>query len=154
MKFRKRTQSKQGSFQPFRALILWWKRRKFYMVQNEDLPEDDDMSGRIENKDSEEEPEQAPEPRLPQETFFNYSITQQKQRNHTFRRSNSLNSCQKSIESMDSLLESCWDPEDENSQGTPLASNTGHNQPDYLVEHIGFLSSQTQPREVEVFFRD
>jgi hypothetical protein len=63
-----------------------------------------------------------------------------------------------SIMSIDSLLDSEWDPEDDifvddddSSQITPLATNAITSY-DFLSEHMNFLHVQTQPRPVQVFF--
>lgn len=57
-----------------------------------------------------------------------------------------------SIESMDSLTESYWDPEDDSSQLTPLANNCEVPK-DFFGEHVDFLRIQTRPRTVEVVWR-
>lgn len=60
-----------------------------------------------------------------------------------------------SLESMDSLAESYWDPDDDeddtSSQVTPIAANGGHpdDVPDFFAEHVNFLRVQTRPRKVE-----
>ena len=68
-------------------------------------------------------------------------------------RNRTTDSFQDSIESMDSLVESYWDPEDETSQATAIASNALHYGDGFLLEHLNFLSVQTQPREVEAVYR-
>lgn len=72
-----------------------------------------------------------------------------------FQRSDSrsiADSIQGSLESMDSLVESYWDPEDELSQVTPLVSNFGRppKSNDFFTEHVDFLRVQTRPQQVEV----
>ena len=60
-----------------------------------------------------------------------------------------------SLESMDSLVESYWDPDDveddTSSQVTPIATN-GYfaAAPDFFAEHVHFLRVQTRPHKVEV----
>ena len=59
-----------------------------------------------------------------------------------------------SLESMDSIAESYWDPDDEASNLTPLVRNT-HNHTDiFFVEHVNFLKVQTQPRRVEQVYTE
>jgi hypothetical protein len=59
-----------------------------------------------------------------------------------------------SLESMDSLVESYWDPDDADdetsSQITPIATNGHLTAPDFFTEHVHFLRVQTRPRKVEV----
>lgn len=63
-----------------------------------------------------------------------------------------------SLESMDSLVESYWDPgdveEDSSSQITPVATNGHLYAPDFFTEHVHFLRVQTRPRKVEVVWSD
>lgn len=62
--------------------------------------------------------------------------------------------------SLDSLVESCWDPDDDEedeSYDTPIVNNaTGIRlkRDDFLSEHVKFLKMQTQPREVEVVYHN
>jgi hypothetical protein len=65
-----------------------------------------------------------------------------------FGRSRTKDSFQGSLESIDSLLESCWDPEDDASLATPIVTNVAR--PIDFYEHVHFLRVQTQPRKVEV----
>lgn len=64
-------------------------------------------------------------------------------------RNQAIDSFQASLESIDSLAESYWDPDDENSFMTPVVNNSSH-QSAFFDEHVRFLKVQTQPREVEV----
>ena len=66
-----------------------------------------------------------------------------------FLRRRTKDSFQGSLESIDSLIESYWDPEDDASLATPVATNTVQSV-DFLEEHVDFLKVQTQPRSVEV----
>ena len=70
---------------------------------------------------------------------------------YPFERNCTKDSFQGSLESMDSLVESYWDPEDETSQATAMISNAFQSK-DFFVEHVGFLSVQAQPREVELIY--
>ena len=65
-----------------------------------------------------------------------------------FARSRTKDSFQGSLESIDSLIESCWDPEDDASLATPIVTNVAR--PIDFYEHVDFLRVQTQPRKVEV----
>lgn len=59
-----------------------------------------------------------------------------------------------SLESMDSLVESHWDPDDDASNVTPLVTNIPQPAMDaFFVEHVRFLQVQTQPREVQEVYR-
>jgi hypothetical protein len=64
-------------------------------------------------------------------------------------RNRTQESFQGSLESMDSLAESYWDPEDDASHMTPVATNLARSS-DFFLEHVRFLKVQTQPRQVEV----
>ena len=66
-----------------------------------------------------------------------------------FLRRRTKDSFQGSLESIDSLIESYWDPEEDGSLATPVATNIVQTM-DFLEEHVDFLKVQTQPRSVEV----
>lgn len=141
---------------PFIALIRWWKRRKFYLVDHEesvpDNNEDPSTASTGQELDREAVQERSLEPSLPQTTYFRRQSSPQLGK-IPMTRSLTVDSFQDSVESMDSLFESYWDPEDETSQVTTPVSNTGY-QAQFLVEHLGFLCAQTQPREVEVVYKN
>ena len=60
-----------------------------------------------------------------------------------------------SLESMDSIADSHWDPDDDSSNVTPLVRNIPHPTADaFFVEHVKFLQVQTQPRKVEQVYTD
>ena len=59
-----------------------------------------------------------------------------------------------SLESMDSLLSSQWDPEDDASTMTPLVTNIDPPSDAFFVEHVRFLQIQTQPRKVEEVYHN
>ena len=145
--------NKRGAFRrPLLGLVSWWKGRKFYFAQQqEDI---DDTSTRTEDKEELMEglEQVAGHMRRPEATQLTRSPTQQHVR-FPLTRTSTVDSLQDSIESMDSVAESYWDPADETSETTTPASNTGY-KPDFLIEHLGFLSAQTQPREVEVVYRN
>ena len=60
-----------------------------------------------------------------------------------------IDSLSGSLESLDSLVESLWDPEDDASNITPLVKNTHKPTDAFFAEHVQFLQIQTQPRKVE-----
>jgi hypothetical protein len=66
-----------------------------------------------------------------------------------FVRNRTQESFQGSLESMDSLAESYWDPDDDASHMTPAAANLARSS-EFFFEHVRFLRVQTQPRQVEV----
>lgn len=72
--------------------------------------------------------------------------------NQKFIRNRTTESYTGSIESLDSLVESYWDPEEDVSLETPVATNSGQQNIDLLNEHVDFLRAQTQPRQVETIW--
>lgn len=66
-----------------------------------------------------------------------------------FTRRRTKDSFQGSLESIDSLVESYWDPEEDVSLTTPIRSNMIQSM-DVPEEHVDFLLVRTQPRSVEV----
>ena len=66
-----------------------------------------------------------------------------------FVRRRTKDSFQGSLESIDSLIDSYWDPDENASLATPVAANIAQSL-DFLEEHVDFLKVQTQPRSVEV----
>ena len=128
--------NKKG-FKPFSGLVSWWKGRHFYFPQEEDLDTDIPATATIATG------RVSPLRR----------ITKLQQLRQPITRSLSIDSARESVESMDSVTASYWNPGDETSESTEPASNTGYHA-DFLVEHLGFLSSQTQPREVEIVYRN
>jgi hypothetical protein len=69
-----------------------------------------------------------------------------------FVRHRSNDSFQGSLESLDSLVESYWDPEDDGSMSTPVATNmaSAARSMEFFAEHVHFLRVQTKPRKVEI----
>lgn len=161
--------NKNKTFRPFLGISSWWKGRKFYFPQQEDF---EDHSTRTENKSSilEQVPPHVsgftdnsregwygtitsltdwavplPQPLLTQhEHPHRYQNT----------RTESIDSLQNSIESMDSVAESYGDLEDEFSETTaPVVTDMEYDEPDFLMEHLGFLTAHTQPRPVHILFR-
>jgi hypothetical protein len=163
---RKKQKRQQGIL---RRIANWWKRRNFYIVQDEEESQngvDDTME---ESFDGQQTPE-AKEPRQCQDQDWDMTVEDALATVQTplapshvsvmktigappgaspFKRSRTKDSFQGSLESLDSLAESHWDPEDDSSQVTPIANNVA--QPiDFFSEHVDFLRVQTQPRKVEV----
>ena len=145
---RRKKSSKNGA--PFILLLACWKRRQFYVVQNDVLDDDSvptamtstpsDKTRPVQNLSSSTSPK-----KHPAEAYFKNPRPAVEQA-LSVHKSQSTDSFQASIESMDSLVESYWDPGDDNaSQVTAKVSN----KKDFLAEHLSFLSAQTQPRKVE-----
>lgn len=148
MFFKKKRLQKRG-FRSLFSLLCWWKSRRFYVAQVEEVDEDGAVSAGGCKGANVQQPECAPTRNREKMHRKEEKIPPQ----YPFERSTTMDSFQGSIESIDSLVESYWDPEDETSQVTALISNTGGH-PDFLTEHLSFLSAQTQPREVEVVYRE
>jgi hypothetical protein len=155
----------------FTGIANWWKRRNFYIVQ--DGSQEESQNGvdvtMEESFDSEQAPE-AKEPSHYQDQDWDMTVEDTTATIQTplapsyvaamraigappgpspFTRNRTKDSFQGSLESIDSLAESHWDPEDDSSQVTPIANNVA--QPiDFFSEHVDFLRVQTQPRKVEV----
>lgn len=73
----------------------------------------------------------------------------------TIHRKGTIESISGSLESMDSIADSHWDPDDDSSNVTPLVRNILHPISDaFFVEHVKFLQVQTQPRKVEQVYTD
>jgi hypothetical protein len=158
-----------------RRIANWWKRRNFYIVQ--DASQDESQNGvdiTIEESfDGEQAFEallEATEPSHYQDQDWDMTVEDDMTTIQTplapsyvavtntigalpgaspFTRNRTKDSFQGSLESIDSLAESHWDPEDDSSQVTPIANNVA--QPiDFFSEHVDFLRVQTQPQKVEV----
>jgi hypothetical protein len=152
-----------------RRIANWWKRQHFYIVQDDEESQngvDDTME---ESFDGEQAPE-AKEPSHCQDQDWDMTEEDAVATIQTplapsyvavmrptgalpsaspFTRNRTKDSFQGSLESIDSLAESYWDPEDDSSEVTPIANNVA--QPiDFFSEHVDFLRVQTQPRKVEV----
>lgn len=144
--------TKKTGFWPLLALVSWWKRRKFYVAQQNML--DDEASMLSERKNPIEEKKGITPPMMEQAiTATHHGSVPQNCTSYPLTRNRTIDSFQDSIMSMDSLVESYWDPDldDEMSQtATVLICNKA--QDDFLKAHINFLSIQTQPREVEIVY--
>jgi len=133
-------------FRLFSVVRRIWKRRSGYTTQRNDDTVD---SAHSHPSNASNESRNL---KLPQETYF---TSKAKNSWTSLPRNWDMDSFQESIESMDSLVASCWDPEDELSQATAVMSNKrseGMHQTSFLEQHLSFLSSQTQPREVELVY--
>ena len=71
-----------------------------------------------------------------------------------FQRNGAVESASESLESIDSLVSSHWDAEDDGSALTPLATNVLQPNDAFFVEHVRFLQVQTQPRKVEEVYHN
>lgn len=87
----------------------------------------------------------------PSELYFHANTAANVPKLYSFEKVTTIGSFQDSIESMDSVKDSHWDPEDETSQATEVATNV-RRQDAFLHEHLNFLSVQTQPQEVVVVY--
>jgi hypothetical protein len=159
---RKKKKQRRGIL---RRIANWWKRRNFYIVQ--DGSQDESQNGVV---DVTMEESFDGEPSHCQDQDWDMTIEDTLATVQTplapsyvsamraigappgaspFTRNRTKDSFQGSLESIDSLAESHWDPEDDSSQVTPVANNVA--QPsDFFSEHVDFLRVQTQPRKVEV----
>jgi hypothetical protein len=149
----------------------WWKRRNFYIVQDGSQEESQNgVNVTAEESFDGEQASDAKEPSHRQDQDWDMTVEVALTTVQTplapshvspmrttgappgaspFTRNRTKDSFQGSIESIDSLTESHWDPEDDSSQVTPIANNVA--QPiDFFSEHVDFLRVQTQPRKVEV----
>lgn len=81
--------------------------------------------------------------------FSMVRVQKQSQPEAKLPRSRTQESFQGSLESIDSLVESYWDPEDDASQMTPVPTNMSRSS-EFFFEHVRFLKVQTQPRQVEI----
>jgi hypothetical protein len=155
---KKKNHKRNGWFHPLAGFASWWRRRRFYVAQEDTLleEEDDSNSGRlVADNDSllQNTQTQSSVVMVPNTSYFPKPIasTFNLPPPHPLTRSRTRDSFQGSLESMDSLVESYWDPDEETSQATAIASNIA--KPiDFFVEHLGFLSVQTQAREVELLY--
>ena len=145
--------SQKKAFKPFASLRSWWKRRRFQHLQEAETHEESEK----EKIDVEIEPEMTEEivkdngvPSTPLGTplalYFNAQPPRTRD-SYPFQRSNTADSFQNSIESMDSVIDSHWDPDDEETSQATVRHGNGEA---YLLEHLNFLSVSTQPQEVEL----
>ena len=138
--------SKHRGFRPFAGLVSWWKRRRFYVAQNNTLDEESaTISDHQDSLDASNETDNVSES-VPSAAIFHPGFVPQLNRQGPFSRSRTIDSFQGSLESMDSLVESYWDPDDDMSQTTEVASNS-FRPLDFFCQHLSFLT-QTQPRQV------
>ena len=141
------------AFKPFSALRSWWKRRRFQHLHEAETHGDSEK----ERDDVDREPEMTEETvkdnnvsteplQTPLALYFNAQPP--RVRNvYPFQRSKTADSFQDSIESMDSVVDSHWDPDDED---TSQATERHRNGEAYLLQHLNFLAVSTQPQEVEL----
>lgn len=162
---RQREKKKKRRQGILRRIANWWKRRNFYIVQ--DGSQEESQNGVDVTMEESFDGGQAPgvEEQDWDMTVENVMVTIKAPLAPSyvaamrttgappgaspFTRNRTKDSFQGSLESIDSLAESHWDPEDDSSQVTPIANNVA--QPyDFFSEHVDFLRVQTQPRKVEV----
>jgi hypothetical protein len=144
-------------FRPFSALRSWWRRRRFqHLVEAESRDSHDEcqkarLDIEIESEmlaETSDDRKVSPKPLVtPLALYFN-AQPPKPHRSYPFQRSKTFDSFQDSIESMDSVMDSHWDPDDEeNSHANERHRNPGDA---YLLEHLNFLSVSTLPQEVEL----
>lgn len=124
-------------FRPILGLVSWWKGRRYYFATHDFAS--DEKSTTSGNNRSGHASSQLCIDRQPDQQKIQLTVS----------RAFTVDSLQDSSESMHSVINSYLDPGDETSQKTTPASNTGY-KADFMNEHLGFLGSQTQPREVEI----
>jgi hypothetical protein len=155
---------KGRKFRPFLRLLTWWKRRRFqYLVQvdtQEDYVIKDPITQKMTDTKSIQESipyrnsQQIPSTSTfvpPSERYFHANTSATVPKFYSFERGTTIGSLQDSLESMDSVKDSQWDPEDEISQATELATNV-RRQDEFLYEHLNFLNVQTQPQEIVLVY--
>jgi hypothetical protein len=153
----RKTRTKKRRFRPFLGLVSWWNRRNFYFAQREDPLDDESMLSQ--QKSPNKEATKAPLFNLPKTAYFRRP-TEMQQQTYPSTINRTVDSFQDSVESMDSVVDSYWDPGDETSQATAVASNSSNTlqdagyPKDFLAEHLNFLSAQTQPRAVELVYKN
>jgi hypothetical protein len=154
-----------------KKIANWWNRRNFYIVQDGSQEEfHNGVDVTMEESFDGEQAIEATEPSHYQDQDWDMTVEDAKTTIKTplapsyvavmntkgalpgaspFIRNRTKDSFQGSLESIDSLAESHWDPEDDSSEATPIANNVA--QPiDFFSEHVDFLRVQTQPRKIEV----
>lgn len=85
----------------------------------------------------------------PNSPNFSMQIVKKNQ-DATFIRNHTIDSFQGSLESLDSLTESHWDPEDDSRQATNLMRNIANHPSEFFQEHVRFLKGKTHPRDVQL----
>ena len=134
--------NKTRSFRPFSGLVTWWKRRHFYVAQDNTLDEEfstiSDYHDSLNNSNETDEVTS----NVTCDYIFHPGFVPPIYRPHQRPR----DSFQGSLESMDSLVESYWDPDDDMSHTTAVVSNP-FRPLDFFSEHLSFLT-KTQPRQV------
>lgn len=155
-------------FRPLLRMSSWWKGRKFYVPQPEDFLEE--KSTRTETKSSifDQVPSRGSALAVTNGDIYHGTITsltdwavplrqtqeqQQYDRRQPYTRTQSIDSLPDSIESIDSVAESYGDLEDDISETTASVVADMEYEPDFLLEHLGFLINHTQPRPVQIVYR-
>ena len=157
MEPKERRPSQRWDFRPFFALRCWWKRRRFQYLQqvntHDDSPKDDDDGYIDELNDTASSAETFP----PHALYFNV----QESLNHRLIEPREYFNVQEmpnrrrhqdelSIESMDSLVDSTCDVNDEASLATKQISNLHRDH--VLMTHLAFLSESTRPQQVDLMY--
>mmetsp|Transcript_28166 Transcript_28166/g.49924 ORF Transcript_28166/g.49924 Transcript_28166/m.49924 type:complete len:151 (-) Transcript_28166:55-507(-) len=145
-------------------LLSWWKRKRFQYLEQIDTHEEavveqptvDFEQPRMkfdpeEKDDRVTTPTKGPvEPLVtPLALYFNSHPTKSQNSYQYAGTLTDADSFQDSLESMDSVMDSHWDPDDQTSQATARVNNVHGDA--FLIEHLNFLSVSTEPR-VEVLY--
>ena len=142
------TGSRKKRFKPFFTLLSWWKRRRFQYLVHVDTHEERSMKDSRGGIKTRTEFGAATEKAfIPPLELALYLDTQKSDGiSESFASTPTINSFQGSIESMDSIIDSCCiRSEDETSQTVGFDDA-------FLMEHLKFLSQSTQPQEVELVY--
>lgn len=147
-------------FKPFAALMSWWKRRRFRYLE-EDVALSVLVEGNTEldmhehvgisTKNTETSTLSPGSAATPLALYFDTQESPKRPKKYPFQRSSTLFSLQNSIESMDSVVDSHWDPDDTSMSQAHTKSIKCHGD-SYLMEHLHFLSISTQPQEVDLMY--
>jgi hypothetical protein len=148
------TGSGRHRLKPLRFILSWWKRRRFQYLVEVGTPEDTDKEQvEMEQKTGDSVLEVAnlilDPPNTPLSLFFS-DQSMSRGSSYPFQHAPTVGSFQASLESMDSVMDSHWDPNDETSQATERVANFHGDK--FLLEHLNFLSVSTQPQEVELVY--
>ncbi|KAG7346496.1 hypothetical protein IV203_005564 [Nitzschia inconspicua] len=160
------SEKRRRKFRLIAALRSWWKRRRFqYLVEDETHAELGDrvevkVDGHADTSTGDDHNDTSTGPNAPNAasnsmdtplTMYFITHTSNRRKLYPFQRASTLDSFQDSIESLDSVMDSHWDPDD-NSTSQITARITNCHGDTYLMEHLNFLSVSTQPQEVELMY--
>ena len=137
---------KYRRLRPFAGVVSWWKRRHFYVPHDDTFDEEPAITPYYRKSLNASDDTESMTEVEPRESSSHPRFISPIHHPRRFSRSRTTDSIQGSLESMDSLVESYWDPDDDMSQTTTVISNT-ISPLDFFSQHLTFLT-QTQPRQV------